>query len=482
MQHRFAHAVWFVLAALIFIYCPHQVRGQDSPETVSVVAGVTFFNDPELDTVVLVEFPFTLNRNEFEFFYPDTLVSKLYARIYARVMLYGIDGLPLDSASTYFSVAAATPDEATTKGIKLFNHLSLLVAPGVYSARLSVVDVVSKKAGEFFLDQIVVQLPGKERLTIGGVCLAYDISLAGAQDSVGNSRTLKNNFNVLTNPQGIYGITHGLIHLYAELYNLKFDPAEPSNFKLGYRVLASNGEVYQNYGYRLREKPGGSVVITESFDIAGWPSGDYELQIEAEDFGSGQVDTHSVPFMIVAPRVVAVARALPQDTAGGYDTLSLKIKLNLVFYMLDPVEQKTIASLRDVGKENFLKQYWREHDSYPGTPEIENRRQLLERYIYCNRKFSSNEDHTNGWLSDRGRIFMVFGLWEEREDIQIPQIGNPFLIWKYHSYREGAVFVFEDRHGYEDYILVHSNVDGEIYNAEWEAILRDEFYKAYNLE
>ena len=67
---------------------------------------------------------------------------------------------------------------------------------------------------------------------------------------------------------------------------------------------------------------------------------------------------------------------------------------------------------------------------------------------------------------------MTYGPWEEREDYQTPRSQRPFEIWYYYSFREGAVFVFEDQHGQHDYKLVHSNVEGERYSDWWAETLR----------
>jgi len=55
---------------------------------------------------------------------------------------------------------------------------------------------------------------------------------------------------------------------------------------------------------------------------------------------------------------------------------------------------------------------------------------------------------------------MQFGKWDELNDHQ--SLGNyePFQIWRYHRLN-GMLFVFQDKRGDQEYILVHSNVSGE---------------------
>ena len=67
---------------------------------------------------------------------------------------------------------------------------------------------------------------------------------------------------------------------------------------------------------------------------------------------------------------------------------------------------------------------------------------------------------------------MIWGPWDELDDHQSPLIGNPYQIWYYHTVEEGKHFVFEDWSGTHEFRLVHSNVDGEIFNELWEERMR----------
>ena len=476
MRKRFAPVALFTVLGFLLVSGVGPLSAQDADDRLTVHAGVTYFNNPEFDSLVLVEFPFTINRHEFDFFPSGGADSGYSARIFSQVNLYGVDGLPVDSANTYFAAAVPTLTEARAEGYKLFNKLSLLIKPGIYSARMTVVDVVSKREGDFFLDKIVVEPARKNALAIGGVCLAYRISYLGDSGAVAGSRMLKNGFNVLSNPLGIYGVSDTLVYLYAELYNLAYPSGDDSQYRLACAFLDDSGKVYRDFGYRTRQKSGNSAVIAESFDITGWTAGLYRLRLAATDLLSGQADTQFVAFRIVS-MYESLGAVASTEASEAYDTLSLEVKLHLVEYLLTPAEKKTLNSLSDTGKETFAEQFWREYEPDPDVNTVQTRQELLGRYLYCNAFFSSNVEKTDGWLSDRGRIYMTYGPWEERDDIQTPTAGNPFEVWYYYSIREGGVFVFEDKQGFHDYTLVHSNVEGERYNQGWEDRLREELYK-----
>jgi GWxTD domain-containing protein len=449
--------------------------GQDDASELTVYAGVTTYPNPIYDSMVLVEFPFSLNRHEFDFYRKDSSHADLYAYVFVQVNLFDTAGLPVDSVSTYFSIQVDSREEAALQGYRVFNRVVRLARPGRYSARLTVIDVASKRRGEFFLGDFVVDSIETDRIVIGGVSLAYSLEYVGENDSGPNSRLIKSGYKVIPNPVSIFSREDdSVIYLYGEVYNLAYSEDTPSKCELSFSAWDETGKLFRHFDSETLEKPGSSAVIAKSFEVTNWLPGRYHLQIVALDRTTGEVDTASVPLVILPPKEALLASLKP---GGGdpHDTLSLDVKVNLVAYLLTPDQKAILASLTDAGKLNFLDQYWREHDEDPSTSIVENRLELIERYAYCNRFFSTDVGRTDGWATDRGRIYMTYGQWEEIDDRPAPLIGNAYQIWYYHSIKEGKVFVFDDRTGNNDYRLVHSNVDGEIYSKEWENRLRGHF-------
>lgn len=474
-----------VLAALVMCAAPIELSAQETSNEPSsalsndltIYAGAVFYNNPVFDTVVLVEFPFTLERDDFEFFRPAESDPNLYARVFAQLNLYGVDGRPVDSTNTYFSVTVGDMTQANLPGVKLFNNLSLLIKPGVYSARLTVIDVKSKEEGVFTYERIIVEPPVTDRLAIGGKVLAYDIDFVGSDGvGTGKDRLIRNGFRVIPNPLGVFARADSLMCLYAEMYNLDYTEGDSSLYRIGYAFLSESGDMVKDLGFRLKHKPGSTLVITDCFELADLEIGTYKLRVLAADLKSKQADTAYLMVRVLSPDVLA--GQFDEDSAPDpYDTLSLGQKQNLAYYLLDPVQRKTLESLTDVGKNRFLEQFWRDNDPDPRTPANESRDEIFQRFVYVNAMYSTNMDHDDGWKTDRGRIYMTYGRWDERDDVEAPRTGQPFEVWRYHRVREGAVFVFEDQQGFRDYTLVHSNVEGERYSAEWENRLQNELYR-----
>ncbi|MEA3297116.1 MAG: GWxTD domain-containing protein, partial [candidate division Zixibacteria bacterium] len=328
-------------------------------------------------------------------------------------------------------------------------------------------DVVSKVKGVLFFKQVIVPPSKKGQLTISDVCFAYTVDYIGENPEASNLRLIRNGFRIIPNPLSVYGTEDSTLSLYAEAYDLSFSRDFPYEYELLLAVMGEDSTFYRNFGGRVAQQMGTSIVIAESFDIRSWPPGLYYVRLTVTDLESGASDTTWAPFRIVS-RADLLASAVVQQAFDPYDTLSLKAKERIVVYLLTPAEKATLSRLTVQGKIRFLDQYWQEHDSDPSTSEIENRREMIRRFEYSNRLFSSYVEKTDGWLTDRGRIHMIYGFPDDVKDVPAPRLVKPYAIWSYYHIKEGRFFIFEDSKGDNDYRLVHSNVLSEIYSREWQ--------------
>ncbi|MFH1373771.1 MAG: GWxTD domain-containing protein [bacterium] len=465
------------IAAVILIGCglagsvSTETAASDIDSQLTIYAGVITYPNPDYDSLTLVEISFSLNRHQLTFYRQDSSQSDLYAYIHARLDFYDTTGAEVDSVSTFFSVRVDSREEAAQPGYRVFNRLVRFFRPGRYSAHLTVTNVADDRRGEVALDDFDVEPADTERLTLGGVSLAYNVDFVGDDYLGTNARLIKNGYLVIQNPAALYSPEEDTVAwVYGELYNLDYAPENPSSYELSYAVLNSDSSLYLNLGSVAVVKPGRTAVITESIDIVGWPAGRYYLRLAARDQTTGETDTTLVSFIILLSREAMLASLKPHSS-DPYDTLSLEVKIQLATHFLTPEEKITLKRLTNLGKVNFLKQFWRERDETPATDINEYRLELIERFEYCNRRFSNYEDRSDGWSTDRGRIYIVYGPWEEIEDKQSPLVDDAYQIWYYHSLREGKYFVFQDITGSFDYRLVHSNVYGEIYSRGWQDII-----------
>ncbi len=444
--------------------------GSVSAEGLHVQGRVVYMNNPDLDSVCLVSFPFTVNRDDFEFL-PDTAGNGRYTRVFAELTVRDTSARIVKTLNTYFGVHANSAGESVAKGIKIFHRIVAVLKPGIYSAKLSVIDVVSKREGILTFDTVSVPAPARG-LKIGGAILAYRIAYVGDSVDQQSSRLVDNGYLVVPNPLGVFSMTDSTLFVYAEIYGLMHEESRPTEHRLAYAILDPTGQATRNFGSQLRPTTGSSLVIAQDFPFGDLGRGGFIFRIIVEDLANGAADTTTLPLW----HIESEADLNPPMTA--YDSLTLPERLAVVRYLLTPVELSTLNALTVEGKTNFLAQYWKEHDTQRGAVNFMSQTQLVERFKFVNRMFSTTSEGHDGWKTDRGRIYLTYGPWEERTVESHPLEGQPYDIWHYRSIKSGYFFVFVDLNGLNEYRMVHSNAPGERFDQSWDEYFKTQLFQA----
>lgn len=92
--------------------------------------------------------------------------------------------------------------------------------------------------------------------------------------------------------------------------------------------------------------------------------------------------------------------------------------------------------------------FWIKRDPTLGTPENEAMTEYFRRIDYANTTYRS---YAEGWLTDMGRIYIVYGPPDRVERDPFAADGKPREIWEYYGRRESLLFV--DQTGFGDFRL-----------------------------
>ena len=140
----------------------------------------------------------------------------------------------------------------------------------------------------------------------------------------------------------------------------------------------------------------------------------------------------------------ASEKSLRVETSDRY----LKKWLNKdVTYIISREEKTAFKQLTtDEERYQFIEQFWLRRDPNPDTIENETRDEHYRRIAYANERFSSGQP---GWMTDRGRIYITFGVPDQIEShptgghYQRPfeegggsTTAHPYEVWRY-RYLEG---------------------------------------------
>ena len=101
------------------------------------------------------------------------------------------------------------------------------------------------------------------------------------------------------------------------------------------------------------------------------------------------------------------------------------------------------------------------------TPYNERLLEHYSRVAYANLFFQPENKKVEGWQTDRGRVYILYGEPDQYERRPVGASENPYEIWYYNDLQGGVEFDFVDMTGFGDYKLVNSTMRDELSDPNW---------------
>ncbi|KPL00766.1 MAG: hypothetical protein AMJ91_03355 [candidate division Zixibacteria bacterium SM23_73_3] len=342
-------------------------------------------------------------------------------------------------------------EEAKKVDYMIIDQVETSLKPGNYQITLQAADVNSESRGEANM-AVEVKKFSPHKLQLSDIEIAFNI-----ETDTTAGRFVKAGEKILPNPSGVFTHKGGMVYFYAELYNLIDSPKAKPEYELRFTVLDTIGKKIKDFGKQTKTKPGNSAVVISGINIGTFAGGEYVLRIEAKDKETGEKAYSTKNFVII--------RELTREDLVAEEIKRFKQD---VAYIATPGELDMFDQLNFSGKQNFVADFWKKRDPNPETPEIEFKIEHYRRINFANLHFSRTKESNDGWNSDMGRIYILYGEPSEIERHVSTRETKPWEQWNYHRLEGGVYFVFVDEDGYGVYRLVHSNHKGEVQDREWE--------------
>jgi len=295
-----------------------------------------------------------------------------------------------------------------------------------------------------------------------------DLQLAGKIFKSSDSLSVfyKNTLEVEPNPTKVFSMNSPVVYYYSEIYNASRDVTTQ------YKITNAMGEIKLSKSKKFFTNQN-AIVDIGALPISNLSSGVYSLSVNASD-GRQNIELLK-KFYVYNPSKMdtIINTAVNADLVMQSEFMSLsEEELNLIFrkseYIASENEKKDWKKLtNEEGKRKYLFNFWQIRDEYPETPINETKISYFERVDYAQSKFAglSNKE---GWRTDRGRVYIVYGKPSEIERYPNESETKPHEVWHYESLEGGVEFVFADLSGYSDYRLIHSTKRGELSLPNWE--------------
>ncbi|MEO0164795.1 MAG: GWxTD domain-containing protein [candidate division WOR-3 bacterium] len=174
---------------------------------------------------------------------------------------------------------------------------------------------------------------------------------------------------------------------------------------------------------------------TVGFYVAPLSNGNYELHLQVKK-GEGNLENTVIPVVIDRPFYL--------------DDKTWYLKVAQLEYIATPGEMDQLRKARIEERDSLWRTFWKQYDPTPNTEYNEKEAEYFERIAYAEEHFSFGD---KGWRSDRGRIYVKYGPPDEIQSRPYELSTKPYEIWFY--YRLNLKFIFYDRHGFGEYILIN---------------------------
>ena len=316
-----------------------------------------------------------------------------------------------------------------------FKQFSAPLASGAYTWQVQILDQETKKS--VTIKRHVVITPFlRQPLALSDILLVSRMNKEGARTSI------------VPNLTGSIGHTGASAYLYFEIY---------ARTKLDSVVLTLSALNEKRDTVLRQEKivrlSGLSTQSIWELQDSLLPVSAMTLEIDARSF---QRDSTGARMHARTLRTLfAHLKDLPY-TISDIDKAIEQLRYIAHKNEIDYIQEASTSA--EKGK-RFL-EFWQKHNSKSETPANSLMEEYYARVSYANKHFSHFGD---GWKSDMGMVFILFGPPENIERHPFDANDKPYEIWYY--YNLGRQFIFVDNAGFGDYHLTYPTTDlwGRIY-------------------
>ncbi|MBP7514205.1 MAG: GWxTD domain-containing protein [Flavobacteriales bacterium] len=271
----------------------------------------------------------------------------------------------------------------------------------------------------------------------------------------------------------------GSLGFYTEIYGADAFFGRDSLFTVNYQIEAYESHLVKGQFKGVqRVKAGPVVALSKEFPIAGLPSGNYLVAVEALD-RDGQVLARQEQFIqrnnplrydLNALASVEVANTFV-DAFADADTLADHVAS--LRPIATPLERRIVDErLKDKDlllMKRFFYTFWVNRDGY--DPERAWRK-YHEQVVLANRMYGCR--NMRGYESDQGITFLKYGLPSSVVDGSNDNKQLPYLIWHYYKagrYSDKRFVFWQQNTGIGCWELLHSEIPGERNNPHWQSML-----------
>jgi len=366
-------------------------------------------------------------------------------------------------------------DDTTSVNFNFIDQQRYSLPEGNYDFEIQIWDKHTESKPYISLQPLEIMYP-KDEVSISGIQLVESY-----EETVNPGILTKGGYDLIPYIVNYYPENVNKLTYYGEVYNIEKKVGSENQYLLtSYLTKMEKDKPLSSYISYKRQKAESVNVIFSEFDITNLSSGNYFLAIEARDRENKLLAKNRIFFQRSNPRMSLTM----DDYATMYieNTFAHKISNldTLVNYIDclepiadDPEKSFTMAHLKESDTETlqkFFYKFW--YDRNQLEPELEWSNYLGE-VNKVNLAYSTMI--SKGYETDRGRVYLKYGPPNAISESYNEPATYPYEIWHYYALENGQrnkKFIFYTKDIVtNDFVLLHSDVSGELSNYRWQYVL-----------
>ena len=357
---------------------------------------------------------------------------------------------------------------------------------GIYEFEMQIKDMNNEAEPFISMQPLEINFPADE-ITISGIQL-----IDSYKKSEKTSKLTKNGYDLIPYIHNYFPGNKNNLIFYSEIYNTELVLGSGEKFLVSYYIQPMDKPTplpeFVNY---KKYTSGPAVIVFSEFDITNLKSGNYFLVIAVKDRENNLVAQNKIFFQRSNPRIKFNIDDVAQSDIGktfagnitNMDTLREYIRC------LAPIsseQEKNFASvnLNSANMETlqrYFYKFWLERNSLEPQRQWE---QYLEEVNKVNIAYSTMIQR--GYETDRGRVYLKYGPPNAISESYNEPATYPYEIWHYYVLANGQRnkrFVFYTKDIVtNDFVLLHSDVSGELSNYRWQYVLYQRTDPGFDLD
>ena len=350
--------------------------------------------------------------------------------VHAVNYIYDDNGRQVEVKEWRDGIFVETFDETNDDTKYRKDQTSFVLNEGAYTLRFKLIDAESRKESTQEVEFKVSPFE-TNKLAMSDIEFASYVS-----PDTSESRFVKNGRKVIPSVSRIYGEFGLDLFLYYEIYHLRTGEDEESGtFNVTYEIRDGRGQLGLSYETTI-DKPGPSSAQSLKLDLSRLKQGAQTLEITVRDNDSSQEVKIKGEFAVQWSDLYMVET-------------DFDLAVEQLRYIAGEDQIRALKNAPEKDRKEVWIEFWNSKDPTPGTPQNELKKEYYRRIRYANEKYSNFGK--NGWKSDMGAIYIIFGPPSEVERHPYEVTSKPYEIWYYYSINRS--FLFVDENGFGDYRL-----------------------------